>query len=33
MRIMRKRGKSVAAVATARKMAVLVWHLLTKNED
>jgi len=32
-RIMRKRGKPIAAVATARKMAVIIWHLLTKNED
>jgi transposase len=23
----------VAAVATARKLAILVWHLLTKNES
>ncbi len=28
-----KRGKQVAAVATARKLAVLMWHMLTKNED
>ena len=32
-RIALKRGKQVAAVATARKLAVLVWHMLTKNED
>lgn len=32
-RISLKRGKPVAAVATARKLAVLVWHMLTKNED
>jgi transposase len=32
-RISLKRGKQVAAVATARKLAVLVWHMLTKNED
>jgi transposase len=32
-RISAKRGKQVAAVATARKLAVLVWHLLTKKED
>jgi transposase len=32
-RIQSKRGKQVAAVATARKLAVLVWHLLTKQED
>ena len=23
----------VAAVATARKLAILIWHLLTKNEN
>ena len=28
-----KRGKQVAAVATARKLAVLVWHLLSKEQD
>jgi transposase len=28
-----KRGKHVAAVATARKLAVIVWHMLTKDED
>lgn len=28
-----RRGHQVAAVATARKMAVLVWHLLTKEAD
>jgi transposase len=28
-----KRGKQVAAVATARKLAVLMWHMLTKDED
>ena len=33
LRIQSKRGKQVAAVATARKLAVLVWHLLTKQED
>jgi transposase len=32
-RIQSRRGKQVAAVATARKLAVLVWHLLTKEED
>jgi len=32
-RISAKRGKQVAAVATARKLAVLVWHMLTKKED
>jgi transposase len=33
LRIQTRRGKSVAAVATARKLVVLVWHLLSKNED
>jgi transposase len=33
IRIQNRRGKQVAAVATARKMAVLIWHLLTKEED
>jgi transposase len=32
-RISKKRGHQVAAVATARKLAVLIWHMLTKNED
>ena len=32
-RINFKRGQQVAAVATARKLAVLVWHMLTKNQD
>ncbi len=33
IRIRDKRGKHVAAVATARKLAVIVWHILTKDED
>ena len=33
MRIRDKRGKHVAAVATARKLAVIVWHMLMKEED
>ena len=33
VRIQSRRGKQVAAVATARKIAVLAWHLLNKNED
>jgi hypothetical protein len=33
IRIRARRGHQVAAVATARKMAVLVWHLLTKEAD
>jgi hypothetical protein len=32
-RIATRRGKHVAAVAVARKLAVIVWHLLTKKED
>jgi transposase len=32
-RISAKRGKQVAAVATARKLTVLIWHMLTKGED
>jgi len=28
-----KRGKHVAAVATARKLAVIIWHILSKDED
>ena len=33
IRIRDKRGKHVAAVATARKLAVIVWHILSKDED
>jgi transposase len=33
LRIRARRGHQVAAVATARKMAVLVWHLLTREAD
>jgi transposase len=33
LRVKDRRGKQVAAVATARKLAVLIWHLLTKGED
>ena len=33
VRIRARRGHQVAAVATARKMAVLVWHLLAKETD
>lgn len=32
-RIRAKRGAQIAAVATARKLAALTWHLLTKDED
>ncbi|WP_348628729.1 MULTISPECIES: IS110 family transposase [unclassified Mesorhizobium] len=33
LRIRNKRGHQVAAVALARKLAVLIWHLLTKEQD
>lgn len=33
LRIQSRRGKAVAAVATARKLAVLAWHLLAKEQD
>jgi transposase len=33
LRIQARPGKPVAAVATARTLAVLAWHLLTKAED
>jgi transposase len=33
VRIRAKRGHQVAAVAVARKLAVLVWHMLTKETD
>jgi transposase len=33
LRIRNRRGHQVAAVATARKLAVLIWHLLTKGQD
>ena len=33
LRVRARRGQHVAAVATARKLAILVWHLLTKNES
>ena len=32
-RIKERRGFQVATVATARKMTVLCWHLVTKGED
>lgn len=32
-RVQAKKGKQVAAVATARKLAVLMWHMLTKQQD
>ena len=33
LRVRGRRGQHVAAVATARKLAILVWHLLAKNES
>ena len=32
-RVRSKRGNHIAAVAVARKLAVIVWHLLTKGQD
>ena len=32
-RISVKRCKSIAAVGAARKLAVLIWHMLTKQKD
>lgn len=32
-RVRNRRGFQVATVATARKMTVLCWHLVTKGED
>jgi hypothetical protein len=28
-----RRGMQIAVVATARKLAVLCWHLITRSED
>jgi hypothetical protein len=33
LRIRARRGQHVAAVATARKLAVLIWHMLRRSED
>jgi transposase len=33
VRVRARRGHQIAAVATARKLAVLCWHLLTKKAD
>jgi hypothetical protein len=33
LRVRAKRGQHVAAVATARKLVVLIWHLLHKKEN
>jgi transposase len=32
-RVKAKRGQQISVVATARKLAVLIWHMLTKEED
>ena len=32
-RIAARRGSNIATVATARKMVVIVWHLLSRGED
>ncbi|WP_292517912.1 IS110 family transposase [Mesorhizobium sp.] len=32
-RIASRRGKHIAAVATARKLAKIIWHMLSKNAD
>ena len=32
-RIRARRGANIATVAVARKLAVLIWHLLTREED
>ena len=32
-RIAARRGSNIATVATARKLVVIVWHLLTRSED
>jgi transposase len=33
LRVRARRGQHVAAVATARKLAIVIWHLLTKGES
>jgi len=33
LRVRARRGQHVAAVATARKLAVIIWHLLRKGES
>lgn len=32
-RVRARRGHQIAVVATARKMAAIIWHMLTKHED
>lgn len=33
LRIRARRGMQIAAVAAARKLAIIAWHVLSKNED
>jgi transposase len=33
LRVAARRGQHIAAVAVARKMVVIVWHMLTRGED
>ncbi|TAK54211.1 MAG: IS110 family transposase [Gammaproteobacteria bacterium] len=33
LRIRARRGMQIAAVAAARKLAIIAWHVLTKDED
>ena len=33
LRVRARRGQHVAAVATARKLAIVIWHLLAKGES
>jgi hypothetical protein len=32
-RIASRRGRHIAAVATARKLAMIIWHMLSKDAD
>ena len=32
-RVLARRGTHIAAVAVAKKLAVIVWHMLSKAED
>ncbi|RUU45171.1 hypothetical protein EOC93_08030 [Mesorhizobium sp. M6A.T.Ce.TU.002.03.1.1] len=32
-RIASRRGKRIAAVSTARKLAMIIWHMLSKDAD
>jgi transposase len=33
MRLRSRRGMQIAAVAAARKLAIIAWHVLSKDED